>query len=169
MAFQLRNIILAYDGSEGSDKALDLAAAIIQGNPDSHLTVVNVYDEKIETRRVDISGDSRLALHGYLIEGMPAPPSTLGYSQSEASTQTIISNSVDQVFFEAKRRLGLVNANYQVLEGNPADSICAYAEEVNADIIIIGSSGKGGITGFFIGNITEKVSKLAPCNVLIAK
>ncbi|WP_053365433.1 universal stress protein [Bacillus sp. FJAT-27245] len=169
MTAQFLKIILAYDGSEGSDKALNLASALAKGDADTELTVVTVYDEKIENRRVDIAGESRLALHGYLIEGIPAPPSSLGYSQSQASTQAIISNSVDQIFYEAKTRLGHRNAKFQILEGNPAESICAYAEEIGADLIIIGSSGKGGITGLLIGNITEKVSKLAPCHVLIAK
>ncbi|WP_409274201.1 universal stress protein [Neobacillus sp. SCS-31] len=169
MPVQFRKIILAYDGSDGSDKALDLASALANGDTDTELTVVTVYDEKIETRRVDRAGDSRLALHGYLIEGIPAPPSSLGYSQSQASTQAIISNSVDQIMFEAKRRIGHLNAKFQVLEGNPAESICAFAEEIGADLIIVGSSGKGAITGLLIGNITEKVSRLAPCNVLIAK
>lgn len=167
MPAQFRKIVLAYDGSDGSDKALTLAS--VMANGETELTVVNVYDEKIETRRVDIAGESPLALHGYLIEGMPAPPSSLGYAQAQASTQAIISNSVDQLFFEAKRRLGHLNVNFQVLEGTPAESICTYAEEIGADLIIVGSSGKGGIKGLLIGNITEKVSRLAPCNVLIAK
>ncbi|RDU35339.1 universal stress protein [Neobacillus piezotolerans] len=169
MPVQFRKIILAYDGSDGSDKALNLASVLVKGNTETKLTVVNVYEEKIETRRVDITGESRLALHGYLIEGMPAPPSSLGYSQAQHSTQAIISNSVDHIFFEAKRRLGDTNASFRVLEGTPAESICDYAEEIGADLIIIGSSGKGGIAGLLIGNITEKVSRHAPCNVLIAK
>lgn len=165
---KFENIIVAYDGSEGSEKALALAASMAKGQQ-THLTVVNVYDEKIETRRVDLAGETPLSLHGYMIEGMPTPPAALGFNQAEASTQSLISNSVEQIFFEARRRLDSVNASFQVLEGNPADSISSYAEEVEADLIIIGSSGKGGIKGFLLGNTTEKVARLAPCHVLIAK
>ncbi|CEG29681.1 universal stress protein [Bacillus sp. B-jedd] len=163
-----QNIILAYDGSEGSEKALALAASMAK-EQQTQLTVVNVYDERIETRRVDLAGETPLSLHGYMIEGMPTPPAALGFNQAEASTQSLISNSVEQIFFEARRKLDSINASFQVLEGNPAESISAYAEEVEADLIIIGSSGKGGIKGFLLGNNTEKVARLAPCHVLIAK
>ncbi|RHW34178.1 universal stress protein [Neobacillus notoginsengisoli] len=169
MSKQFRKIILAYDGSEGSDKALQLAASLAKDQQQTQLTVVNVYDEKIETRRVDLAGETPLSLQGYMIEGMPTPPAALGFNQTEPSTQALITNSVDQIFFEAQRQLGSVNTSFQVLEGDPADSICAYADEVNANLIIVGSSGKGGIKGFLLGNNTEKVARLAPCHVLIAK
>ncbi|OCA84379.1 hypothetical protein A8F94_16885 [Bacillus sp. FJAT-27225] len=167
--FSFRRIILAYDGSEGSNKALKLAASIAKHEKDAALTVINVYEEKIETRRVDIVGNAPSSMHGYIIEGIPASPSTLGFSQTEQSTQAIITNSVDQIFFEAQRELEGISTSFQVLEGTPAESICAYAEEVNADLIIVGSSGKSGFKGFLLGNNTEKISKLAHCHVLIAK
>ncbi|ALC91977.1 hypothetical protein AM500_20900 [Bacillus sp. FJAT-18017] len=167
MSFSFNNIIVAYDGSEGSDKALKLAALVSKQGGNSALTVVNVYDEKIENRRVDIAGTSPAPMSGYLAEGIPA--SFHNFNQTEHSTQSIITNSVDQVFFDAKKKLDGVNVSFQVLEGAPAESICAYAEETGADLIITGSSGKSGLKGLLLGNVTEKITKMAPCHVLIAK
>jgi nucleotide-binding universal stress UspA family protein len=169
MSFSFNNIILAYDGSEGSDKALKLAALVTNQGGNSALTVVNVYDEKIENRRMDIAGTAPAPMSGYLAEGIPAATSFHDFNQPEYSTQSIITNSVDQVFFNAKKKLDGVNVSFQVLEGAPAESICAFAEETGADLIITGRSGKSGLKGLLLGNVTEKITKMAPCHVLIAK
>ncbi len=42
-------------------------------------------------------------------------------------------------------------------EGSPADKIYEYAEEVNADLLIMGSKGRTGIASILLGSVTEKV------------
>ena len=49
---------------------------------------------------------------------------------------------------------------------SPATSIVDYAREVNADILLIGTHGRGAIGHFFLGSVAERVVRLAPCPVL---
>lgn len=56
-----------------------------------------------------------------------------------------------------------------VLLGLPAHMISDYAEEIKADLIVIPSHGRSGITRFFLGSVTEKVLRLAECQVLVLR
>lgn len=50
--------------------------------------------------------------------------------------------------------------------GDPAEEIIAFAKEINADMIIIGTHGVKGFERMIIGSTAEKVVKNAPCPVL---
>jgi nucleotide-binding universal stress UspA family protein len=51
--------------------------------------------------------------------------------------------------------------------GKAAEQILTYAEEMNADLIVMGRQGAGGLGKQFFGNVTEKIARKADCAVLI--
>lgn len=55
------------------------------------------------------------------------------------------------------------------LEGEPADCICAVAEEEHVDLIVLATHGHGGIRRFLLGSTAERVMRRAPCSVLVYK
>ncbi len=60
-----------------------------------------------------------------------------------------------------------LNVKGVVKTGFPAETINEVAEEENADLIVISSSGKSGIHKFIIGSVAEKVLKTADIDVLL--
>jgi nucleotide-binding universal stress UspA family protein len=54
-------------------------------------------------------------------------------------------------------------------EGDPADAILDVAEEVNADLIVVGNKGMTGAKRFLLGSVPNKVSHHAPCGVYIVR
>ncbi len=52
--------------------------------------------------------------------------------------------------------------------GQPADVICELAEELDADLVVIGSHGYGGIDRV-LGTTAAKVVNRAPCSVLVVR
>ncbi len=50
----------------------------------------------------------------------------------------------------------------------PAETITAYAKEIDADLIVIGSHGRRGLRRLLVGSVTEEVMHTAPCPVLVA-
>jgi nucleotide-binding universal stress UspA family protein len=54
-------------------------------------------------------------------------------------------------------------------EGYPADAILDLAEEVNADLIVVGNKGMTGARRFLLGSVPNKISHHAPCSVYIAR
>ena len=53
--------------------------------------------------------------------------------------------------------------------GEPAEQILAYAEEVRADLIVIGTHGKNGLTKLFVGSVTAEVLRRASCPVVVIR
>jgi len=48
-----------------------------------------------------------------------------------------------------------------------ADAIIGVAEDVGADLIVVGNRGMSGMTRFVLGSVPNKISHHAPCNLLI--
>jgi nucleotide-binding universal stress UspA family protein len=73
-----------------------------------------------------------------------------------------------ETMVEEARRQG-IHARHDLIEGTPAEAICDTADEVNADLIVVGSHGRTGIKRFFLGSVAERVVRMASCSVLVAR
>jgi nucleotide-binding universal stress UspA family protein len=51
----------------------------------------------------------------------------------------------------------------------PSEAILEVARQVKADLIIVGTHGRGGIARFFMGSVAERVVRTAPCPVLAVR
>jgi nucleotide-binding universal stress UspA family protein len=56
-----------------------------------------------------------------------------------------------------------------VVLGEPAHGITNYAQEQAADLIVIPSHGRTGLTRLLIGSVAERVVRLAHCPVLVLR
>jgi nucleotide-binding universal stress UspA family protein len=54
-------------------------------------------------------------------------------------------------------------------EGEPADALLDVAEEVGADLIVVGNKGMTGAKRFLLGSVPNKVSHHAPTGVWIVR
>ena len=52
------------------------------------------------------------------------------------------------------------------LEGLPADVICAIAEREGADLIVMGTHGRRGLSHLLLGSVAEQVLRHGSCPVL---
>lgn len=59
------------------------------------------------------------------------------------------------------------NINFVIEVGNPSSEIVDYAEGNNITLIVIPSSGKAGLSRFFMGSVSEKVVRFTRCPVLV--
>jgi nucleotide-binding universal stress UspA family protein len=53
--------------------------------------------------------------------------------------------------------------------GSPAWAILDRADELKTDLIVVGSHGRGAVTRFFLGSISQKVLTEARCSVRVAR
>lgn len=56
-----------------------------------------------------------------------------------------------------------------VEEGNIRTTIIDQAEDLHADLIVIGSHGRSGLNRFLLGSVSEFVARHAPCSVQIVR
>jgi len=56
-----------------------------------------------------------------------------------------------------------------VVEGDPADEILRLADEIGADLIVMGSHGRTGVLRVLMGSVSRKVLDQAKCPVLIVR
>jgi nucleotide-binding universal stress UspA family protein len=45
----------------------------------------------------------------------------------------------------------------KILHGDPAQKICEYAEAIDADLVIVGTHGRGKLASALMGSVSEKV------------
>jgi nucleotide-binding universal stress UspA family protein len=53
--------------------------------------------------------------------------------------------------------------------GDPGHEIARHAEEIAADLVVIPSHGRSGISRILLGSVTERVVRLAHFPVLVLK
>jgi nucleotide-binding universal stress UspA family protein len=56
-----------------------------------------------------------------------------------------------------------------VVHGVPFQEILNTAKKRQVDLIIMGTHGRTGLSHVFLGSVAEKVLRLAPCPVLVAR
>ena len=57
----------------------------------------------------------------------------------------------------------------QVVQGEAAGEILRLAEETHADLIVMGTHGRTGLSRLLMGSVAEKVLRRAACPVLVVK
>ncbi len=134
------NILLAIDGSEFSNAALDRALEFA-GKASGGLTAISVVDMYPEnyadaTEVVEKMGKKALA---------------------------VLDDS------RAKAEAAGVELQTQVLHGDPAEEITAYAKKNGAGVVFLGSRGLSGLKKIFLGSVAEKVIGLSDSPVYVVK
>ncbi len=75
---------------------------------------------------------------------------------------------VAQGLVEKGRRAG-IGVSFLVWEGDPGESIIEAARAEHADLIVVGSHGRGTVGRFLIGSVSDHVVRNASCPVLVVR
>lgn len=103
---------------------------------------------------------SRLVLLSVVEEPNPDAPATDPMMSPEAVAKLLQSA---QALFSQQG----IQAETIEREGNPAFTICDVADEINANLIIMGCRGLGLTEEGATDSVTTRVTNLSPCPVLI--
>lgn len=93
------------------------------------------------------------------------------YVQAERSRHQ---KGMDAVETRLRERIGqeayeYLSPRYHMLEGSAKQVIPQTAEQVGADLVVMGTLGRTGISGLFIGNTAETILEQLRCSVLAVK
>jgi nucleotide-binding universal stress UspA family protein len=142
-------IVVGTDGSETAAEAVRQATELAKLSG-ARLDIVSAF-EPIPQQRVKA-------------EAREAP----GDVQYEITPREDVKLILDGASGEAKKA-GIEEVQTHAREGEPADAILDVAEEINADLIVVGNKGMTGARRFLLGSVPNKVSHHAPSSVIIVR
>jgi nucleotide-binding universal stress UspA family protein len=133
------NILIAYDGSDHSQKALDLAVKIARDS-DGQLKVLFAFDKV---------------------------PTIFGDDETEHFIERAMSKGRD-ILGEATAHLHEAGVEFStiIVEGPAADAILRVAQTEGCDLIVMGSRGRGMVQGLLLGSVSYRVLHHAQIPVL---
>ena len=62
-----------------------------------------------------------------------------------------------------------VPVDAEILTGDPVDSVVDFVRDCGADLIVMATHGRGGISHVLMGSVAEHIVRKAPCPVLTLK
>lgn len=146
---EIKKVMAAIDLSKYSEDtflhAITLARAL-----GAELTLVNV----INTRYLD-------SLEQYGGAG-------LGLDRTEIIQRTI-NDRQELIEKDYLSRVQGVDTKLLFKEGLPWEEIINAIKETGADMLVVGSKGRGDVAGVLFGSATEKLQRHAPCPVLTVR
>lgn len=148
----MKAILVATDGSECGTAALK-AAAEKASAAGAQLVVLAVTARDLETRP--------------LSEEIGEYARVERLAGGEAEARRVLA---EDVLAEAKAIVGdrpELDALYVLRTGNAAQEILACARERAADMLFLGSRGRGLLGAFFLGSVSREVAGAAGCPVVI--
>lgn len=135
----MKKILVGFDGSEGSEQALNRA-----------MTMLDEYGEL------------------FLLAVVPSPDDKLFFDEDLYGKMKIrAKNLIDHVITDLGHQA--ISVKGLVEEGNPAAVIIDVASRLNVDLIVLGSKGESEIGSFTIGSVANKVVQYAHKPVMVVR
>jgi nucleotide-binding universal stress UspA family protein len=138
----MRQFLVPIDGSEGSNAAIDEALELAH----------------------EVGAQVTFAF-------VRKPPSSLlgsPYYERLLCTELRTAHAVTDAARRKAWEAG-VGMRTEILEGDPVDEILSFADNRGADLIVMGSRGRGALAGALLGSVSSGVVQHASVPVLVAK
>jgi nucleotide-binding universal stress UspA family protein len=92
----------------------------------------------------------------------------LVYRHFPKETVKIETGSDQHVSYHSITPTGEIVVQSRIENGNPVEIICRYADQIEADLVIVGSRGLGEM-GALVGSISEKIVRKSSRSILVVK
>jgi nucleotide-binding universal stress UspA family protein len=139
------NILIALDLSDACSKIVDCARTLLVNAPSPKVWVVHVADPD---------------------------PEFVGYEAGPQSVRDAVAHRFHQEHrslqeWAEKLRAGQVDCTALLVQGSYAEAILREAEKLKADVIVVGSHGKGMARQLLLGSASEEVIRRSGIPVLV--
>ena len=146
----MKRLLVAYDGSEASTKAIDMA--IQCSTHDDELVLLTVIPA---------------ALVESTFTNMLLPTIDLSTVITPGTFKEKAMENLGKIAKELEGKLSKVDVAVEA--GDPADEILLIAKKYDSDIILIGYKGYGKEGRFLLGSVTDKVVRHASRSVMVVR
>jgi nucleotide-binding universal stress UspA family protein len=140
------HVLIATDGSQLSIEAARRGVALLgQATSVTLLTVLT-----------EVPGDDAGGFEGSVYS--PEEQEKLWEAEQKEAADELARTAAALTGCEIDRRIEF---------GDVASTICRLAEELPADVIVVGSHGRTGLKRMLLGSVSEHVVRHSPCPVLV--
>lgn len=142
----MKKVLIAVDGSDHARKAIETVARFARDGASPEVVLVNVRGWPVLLGEVDASGLEQI-------------------EQAEKHFQ-------ESLLAEAERQAkvaGLAVRSKVAAVGEAAAEIVRAADECGAEVIVLGTRGRGSLGSLFLGSVAQRVVHLAAVPVLLVK
>jgi nucleotide-binding universal stress UspA family protein len=139
-----RTVVVGTDGSDSSLRAVDRAATIAAQSGAKMFIATAYFPQQDDARAADVLRDE-------------------GYKTTGAAPIYAILKEAH----ERAQAAGATDVEERSIVGAPVDALVELAEEVEADLLVVGNVGLSTITGRLLGSVPANVSRKAKTDVLI--
>jgi len=135
-----KRILVGYDGSKESDKALDWSVDLAKASGAKLIVqhVVSIAPEALATGAVDLE-----------------------------AIEAAVGKMLDEAVERARQAGG--SATKVLSRGDVATTILREAEQRGMELIVVGSLGRGRMARMLMGSVADKLVRTAPIPVLIVR
>jgi nucleotide-binding universal stress UspA family protein len=155
-----KKILVPYDGSPMSDKAMEEAVEISKLTEGAQITVIHVIQE-ISTPIFDRAIRS------------PQSGEITSFAEYMTTAYNEIRKMMEEGLAERKKKFEAqgISIKIYITAGNPSDRIVEFAANEKIDLVVIGSVGLTGVSKLFkgLGSVSRKLSERVSCPVLIIR
>jgi nucleotide-binding universal stress UspA family protein len=147
---QMQTILLPTDGSECSAKAAKYALSFAK-QYGARIVALHVIDQRWEEQSRAVLTEMGQDLTQKI---------RAGYEEEARRIVAEVAAAAAQAGIPAEARIA---------SGIPYEEIVRTGGDVSADVIIMGTHGRTGMSHLFLGSVTEKVIRRASCPVLTVR
>ncbi|MBF5045701.1 MULTISPECIES: universal stress protein [Myxococcaceae] len=144
----MKRILVGVDGSEPSDRAVELAAELA-GPVKAQVTVAHVINPL-----------------AYPLDAYPAALVDPEVTAAVAQQERRVAEAVTSAAAERLRGKGLA-VETLLLTGNPPLELAESAERGGFDLVAVGSNGKGALRRMLLGSTSDRLVRLSKRPVLV--
>ncbi|MGE3962048.1 MAG: universal stress protein [Dehalococcoidia bacterium] len=137
-------IVVAYDGTDGAKQAAQASIPVARASS-ATLVLLHVLNPRADL--ADIHGSHQEALREAI-------------RRAEEAAREFIAGQYDQV----EVRVETVQRNEDI-----AETIGRFATAEGADLVVTATRRAGGLSGFFLGSVTQQLIRQSPCPVMVVR
>ena len=156
-----RKILVAIDNSAISNTVFEQALDLAKAMP-SNLLLVHSLSGEDESSPIPL---------GHRLDSIYwAPGTEINLETWKAEWLHYETHSLEQLQqLAGEANAAGVQTEFRQLLGRPGKVICTVAQQWDADLIVMGSHGRSGLTEMMMGSVSNYVMHRAPCTVLVLK
>ncbi len=175
----LKTILVATDGSDHAEKALELASDIAE-KYNARMVLLHVLMRDATTadiRKIIDVGELSREMQEEIerLEKIPIETASISGAYADVPVPMpgivldAVATRVTDVAREIAGEKGVEQISTVIAKGDPAKRILETAKAENADMIVMGSRGFGDLRGLLLGSVSHKVSHLSEVTCVTVK